>query len=849
MNRYRSYAGEDDPPLEEGDKFFVGVNQFDIAENLAPGQVQAATNMDFTDATAKTRGGFICLPELGNKNSTVSWVSRVSAGDLSWQYIAYGNATFVVVANNGSVGTVMTSPDGITWTLRKAASNATWVAVTFGNGLFVSVAFNGAVMTSTDGITWILRTAASSNHWLDVTYGNGLYVAVSFTGSGNRVMTSPDGVTWTSRTSAADVGWSGVAYGNGVFVAVAVSVGSTSSVMTSPDGITWTLRTAASVNDWATIAYGAGLFVALPSGGILSDLMTSPDGITWTARTSATGASSLWNSVTYGNGLFVGVAAFGTTRVMTSTDGITWTARTAAAANQWRAVAYGGGVFAAVSDNGTGNRVMTFTSLFSVFACGTYSDPNSLMTPWITIVGQSQVGFFSFGQTSRYVSYPAGFVISLQSTIVQANNYLFIFPGIGQTPIRWDGNWANSFIAAPASTLGAGYQDIPQSNQATYYQNRLWVVNGKDTESASQNLDFQNFNILTAAFNLNVGTSDYLIASYPFGDNSLIVFKKNSVYLLQNVDGALTDVTSTEITRQLGITGINACVSVGPDVVFMTDRNITTVTLSIQNKLQGVKVPLSQNINPIIRRVNWAYSSKISMGYSNNLLFVALPLDNATVCSTIIVYNFITQQWYGEWNFSTSINMAVQGFVRANYLGQIRLHVVTEDGRIFVTDQGQNDISGTTVSEISTSLTTRAYRLDNNSHIPRRMYMDLGTNRPDFTGTAYAEGASEYSTILSGQTYSRANSWLFNDSAYDLTNANNDFNRAFRQDYSTGPNSVQCGTGFQPEMPQDYRFPIITRRKGRLSWFQVDNTTGFIRINGIGVEARPGDRSNFVQVG
>ncbi len=535
------------------------------------------------------------------------------------------------------------------------------------------------------------------------------------------------------------------------------------------------------------------------------------------------------------------------TRSMSSKDGSTWVVIPSAADNDWDAIVWANGEFVAVSTSGTGNRVMTYT--ISVFASGNYSDPFDTTLPWMVLVGAQKAGFYAFGQTARSVSYPAGVTITMQSTVVQANNFLFIFPGDGQSPLRWNGDWNGAFVTAPLSTLGAGYEDIPQSNQATYYQNRLWVIDGKDTIAASQNLDFQNFNVLTSVFNLNVGSSDYLLTSYPFGDNSLIVFKKNSVYLLQNVDGALTDVTSTEITRQLGITGIIACTAVGPDVVFMTDRNITTVRLNIQNKLQSVTVPLSQNINPIIRRVNWSVASKISMGYWNNLLFVALPLDNATVCSTIVVYNFITQQWYGEWNFASSINMAVQGFVTANYFGQIRMHVVTEDGRIFVTDEGQNDISGTTVAEISTSLTTRAYRMDNNSHIPRRCYLDLSTNRPNFSVVAYADGASESSTIISGQTYSRANSWIFNDAAYDLTNANDDYNRAFRQDYSTGPNSVQCGTGFMPEQTQDYRYPILTRRKGRLSWAKVTNTTGFIRVNGLGFEARAGDRGSLVQVG
>ena len=89
--------------------------------------------------------------------------------------------------------------------------------------------------------------------------------------------------------------------------------------MTSPDGITWTLRTSAAEN-WNSVTYGNGLFVAVASGLITSQLvMTSPDGITWTSRNSA--AANDWYSVTYGNGLFVAVSAGNTSSMTSGTTG------------------------------------------------------------------------------------------------------------------------------------------------------------------------------------------------------------------------------------------------------------------------------------------------------------------------------------------------------------------------------------------------------------------------------------------------------------------------------------------------------------------------------------------------
>jgi hypothetical protein len=164
------------------------------------------------------------------------------------------------------------------------------------------------------------------------------------------------------------------------------------------------------------------------------------------------------------------------------------------------------------------------------------------------------------------------------------------------------------------------------------------------------------------------------------------------------------------------------------------------------------------------------------------------------------------------------------------------------------------------VAEISTQLVTRAYDTSNVNHFQRRAFVDLATNRPEVSVSAFTEGASEESVILTDQTYSRSETWKFADSAYDLTNANNDFNRAYRKDYSTGSlgddtttpglpaTGLQTGTGFQPQMVQEYRLPLITRRQGRLSWLEVTNTQGYISVMAVGYEARAGQRANLVQV-
>ena len=298
-----------------------------------------------------------------NVNNT--WTVRTSADDIAWRAVAYGNQTFVAVANSGTGSRAMTSPDGVVWTLRATAADNQWVGLAYGNGLFVAVAISGTgsrVMTSPDGISWTIRTSAADLAWRSVTWGSDKFVAVASTGTGNRVMTSSDGVVWTTRTSAADNNWQSVAWGNGVYVAVA-DTGTGNRVMTSNDGILWTSRTSAVDNNWAGVTWGGigggGLFVAVAISGTGDRVMTSPDGVTWTSRTSA--ADNNWYGVTWGYNVFVAVSNNGTgNRVMISTDGVAWKTGTSAANNSWRAVAYGDGTFAAVAESGTGTRAMSW---------------------------------------------------------------------------------------------------------------------------------------------------------------------------------------------------------------------------------------------------------------------------------------------------------------------------------------------------------------------------------------------------------------------------------------------------------------------------------------------------------
>jgi len=110
-------------------------------------------------------------------------------------------------------------------------------------------------------------------------------------------------------------------------------------------GSVWDSATGASSYFYA-LEYGNGIYVAV---GAIGSIQTSTDGITWTNATSAN--TNAQTGVAYGNGVFVSVGSAGS--IQSSINGTTWTNRTTANTNDRSAVAYGNGVFVSVGGAGS----------------------------------------------------------------------------------------------------------------------------------------------------------------------------------------------------------------------------------------------------------------------------------------------------------------------------------------------------------------------------------------------------------------------------------------------------------------------------------------------------------------
>lgn len=241
----------------------------------------------------------------------------------------------------------------------------------------------------------------------------------------------------------------------------------------SAGGSVWTARTMPSAAEWQSVTYGNGVFVAVAQ--LTSNkAATSPDGINWTARTLPSAAN--WYSVTYGNGIFVAINLNG--GAASSPDGITWTARTMPPTYQWFSVAYGNGVFVAVADNNniaaTSPDGITWTQRFL-----------STTGYWRSVTyGNNLFVSVAWNNSTTATTSPDGITWTTR-TLPTASNWVGVTYGNG-TFVAVSGG-----TAAATSTNGITWtaRTLPNNAAAVAYGNGVFVTMSSSGGTAASSTD------------------------------------------------------------------------------------------------------------------------------------------------------------------------------------------------------------------------------------------------------------------------------------------------------------------------------------------------------------------------
>ncbi len=222
---------------------------------------------------------------LNSTDGGKSW-SAASASTLNpLGGIAFGAGTFVAIETS-VLQQLHTSTNGTSWTPRSIPTDKNLTDLVFGrdtlgNPRFVAVGSVGTVLTSSNGISWTRQTQGTLSFALrSVAYGDGLFVAIT---SGRDYLFSEDGgVTWFQKKIPSAIlpdspSLQSIAFGNSTFRVV----GSNGTVLTaSPEAIRepvdpsdnssrWVREISLGSSNLNRVIFGGDRFVAVGQNGTI----------------------------------------------------------------------------------------------------------------------------------------------------------------------------------------------------------------------------------------------------------------------------------------------------------------------------------------------------------------------------------------------------------------------------------------------------------------------------------------------------------------------------------------------------------------------------------------------------
>lgn len=176
-----------------------------------------------------------------------------------------------------------------------------------------------------------------------------------------------------------------------------------------------------------------------------------------------------------------------------------------------------------------------------------------------------------------------------------------------------------------------GTEPIPNSERGLFISNRLVIPNSSDEITVSDLNSYTKYLPVLSELRINTGSADALVNLAKFNETTLIAFKEHSVYALSNFYRDLSDLRLDQITDRFGLVAAESIAHCGTDLLFLSQMGVMSLRQTEDNKVQGVILPLSDPIQPIIDRINWNHASTAQAAYWDSKYYLAVPLDDAEI--------------------------------------------------------------------------------------------------------------------------------------------------------------------------------------------------------------------------
>jgi len=483
-------------------------------------------------------------------------------------------------------------------------------------------------------------------------------------------------------------------------------------------------------------------------------------------------------------------------------------------------------------------------------------------------------------------AYPSGVTLAANVRMIQAFDKMYMLRGeeTGSEPIVWDGIPGHAWKLVDQTEPGGGQLAFPNSKNGTYFQGRLCLIRDRDSFIVSDAFSDTAFNIANEYF-VNRGADDTLVHLHPYGTQRLLAFKNQSIWLISNFFGDLSAIRGDVITTEVGCVAADTVVTVGQDVLFLSDKGVYSIRQAFDEKLEAGTEPISEPIQPLIDRIIWDQVEWATATFHNNRYYLSVPMFGEQTLSSenvvTLVYNFTNKAWESmDTNlFTESVNEPFfnpRKLVRADLLGHKELILADYDGYLSAYAWGigpdgedQRDAAGNSTFMLST-VETRGYGGRDPQH-SKALYATVSTSHwwPQYAVLARSEGVNE-NQVLDGDTtagnldkhfatstFSNTAYRTFGTAAFDVTNTSLDHRNAYREDYgialdddATGVFLMNGGadTGVDFDLHQETQLSYRMKRFGRYVQLRLFSRGGVFDIKGVKMESSRARRGALERV-
>ena len=374
-----------------------------------------------------------------------------------------------------------------------------------------------------------------------------------------------------------------------------------------------------------------------------------------------------------------------------------------------------------------GNLTLTYNAgTEQCFASTLFSDP-ATGTEFVVVATKTKAIIWNDANNSGIaIDYPGGEVVADAdgASFVQSLEKLILFRGKNKTPLEWDGDFASptDFVVKANASPGGGNIQCPNTDFGLFFRNRLIIPQPTDSNYTVLMSNLLNTDVYTTAdaqFRINKGSADKLVGFFPYQEDQLIVFMRNSIHMINNI-ATVSAANTYEITRQHGCVARKSIAQSGPQTFFLSDNGVIVLSPGTDpakglgvaiSKVSGETIPMTRPIQDQFDEVNFAHADKSCGVVHDNKYYLAVPTGSSTVPNAIFIFDLLSSTWISVDSYpamSGSLAFHVDDWVICSHGSnptRRRLFACNDTG-FYLMEENQTDDSGRKIGSTSESGTT-----------------------------------------------------------------------------------------------------------------------------------------------